>query len=207
MGEEGTLKVGGWPVASLADARGNVGVMDHGIKPVISSMRVWGPAATVRVIAGDAYAVTAALAHVSPGDVLVVDARGVRDIANVGANISLALKMRGAAGAVVDGSVRDVSDIEELDFPVFARGTHPCVLKGFSDGGTANVPVTCGGVTVRPGDYVAGDRDGVIVIPQDEVAAAGAAVDVALTQEAEWQRQLRSGVDALVVWGLTASDA
>jgi 4-hydroxy-4-methyl-2-oxoglutarate aldolase len=165
-----------------------------------------GPASTARVRPGDAYAVVASLAHVEPGSVLVVDAGGERNAACLGADITLALRIRGAAGVVVDGGVRDVPDLLEQDLPVFARSVWPGVLVGDGDGGAAAVPVTCGGVAVRPGDYVAGDADGVIVIPADEVAEATANVERLLAVEARWQAQLRAGADPRDVWGLRSGE-
>ena len=190
-----------WPVAALADGRANAGVMDHAIKPIVNRWAIWGPARTARVDPGDAYGVIAALAQVDPGCVLVVDAGGEKNAACLGADISLALQVRGAAGVVVDGGVRDVPDLLELDFPVFARSVWPGVLVD-GGGGTAGEAITCGGVPVAPGDYIAGDADGVIVIPAGEVADAVASSEKVLALEAGWQAQLRAGADPLEVWGL-----
>jgi 4-hydroxy-4-methyl-2-oxoglutarate aldolase len=191
-----------WPVAALADGRANAGVMDHGIKPIVRGWTLWGPAATVRVAPGDAYGVIASLARVEPGAVLVVDAGGEQNAACLGADITLALKTRGAAGVVVDGGIRDVPDLLELDFPVFARSAWPGVREGDGDGRAAGIPITCGGVPVRPGDYIAGDADGVIVIPAGEVGEAVGRAREVLALEAEWQAKLRAGDDPLEVWGV-----
>ena len=194
-----------WPVAALADGRANAGVMDHEIKPIVRRWAVWGPAVTARVAPGDAYAVIASLRLVQPGCVLVVDAGGERNAACLGADITLALKTRGAAGVVVDGGIRDIPDLVELDFPVFARSAWPGVRAGEGDGGTAGGPITCGGVPVRPGDHIAGDADGVIVIPAEEVAEALEQARGVLALEAEWQAKLRAGADPLEVWGVRPS--
>jgi regulator of RNase E activity RraA len=80
--------------------------------------------------------------------------------------VRLAMK-RKLAGFVIDGCIRDSGAIKELDFPVFARGANP---KGpYKDGpGEINVPISCGGVVIRPGDILVGDADGVVVIPPEE---------------------------------------
>ena len=107
-----------------------------------------------------------ALDVAKPGDIVVVDAHGSAMNAVLGDLISTKAKHRGIAGFVVDGFVRDLPDILELDFPVFARGATP-IGPLHRGPGEINFPICCGGVVVNPGDLVVADGAGVVVIPQE----------------------------------------
>jgi len=125
-----------------------------------------GPACTVKVFPGDNLMVHKALDVAKPGDIVVVDAHGSAMNAVLGDLISTKAKHRGIAGFVVDGFVRDLPDILELDFPVFARGATP-IGPLHRGPGEINFPICCGGVVVNPGDLVVADGAGVVVIPQE----------------------------------------
>lgn len=128
-----------------------------------------GPACTVKVFPGDNLMVHKSLDIARPGDVIVVDAGGATTNAVLGDLISAKAKHRGVAGFVVDGLVRDLPAITELDFPVFARGTTP-IGPLHRGPGEINYPICCGGIVVTPGDLIVGDAAGVIVVPR-EIAA------------------------------------
>jgi regulator of RNase E activity RraA len=104
-----------------------------------------------------------------PGEVAVIGTSKSTRNAPWGELLSTAAKARGARGAVVDGLVRDVAKIEELGFPVFAAGIKPVDSMGRGMVTAYNVPVECGDVLVHPGDFVFGDRDGVVVVPREKV--------------------------------------
>jgi RraA family protein len=128
--------------------------------------RLCGPACTVKVFPGDNLMVHKALDVAKPGDIVVVDAHGSSMNAVLGDLISTKAKHRGIAGFIVDGFVRDLPDIIELDFPVFARGATP-IGPLHRGPGEINFPICCGGVVVNPGDLVVADGAGVVVIPQE----------------------------------------
>jgi 4-hydroxy-4-methyl-2-oxoglutarate aldolase len=154
------------PTADLADAAGVPIAMDARIRPIWPRARLVGPAFTVRTPPGEHPAVRRAADEAPPGSVIVVDAGGELAHALWGDNLSKLVLERGVSGLVVDGAVRDVDGIEALGFPVFAAGVTPTPPRRDEDG-EIGVPVTCGGLTVRPGDLVYGDRDGVVVVPAD----------------------------------------
>jgi len=104
-----------------------------------------------------------------PGEVAVIGTGKSTRNAPWGELLSTAAKARGARGAVVDGLVRDVGKIEEIGFPVFAAGIKPVDSMGRGIVTAYNVPVECGEVLVQPGDFVFGDRDGIIVVPREMV--------------------------------------
>ncbi|MDI5981193.1 fumarylacetoacetate hydrolase family protein [Amycolatopsis magusensis] len=115
-----------------------------------------------------------------PGDVLVMEARGETGTGTVGDILALRAQVRGAAGIVTDGGVRDVDAVAALDIPTYHSGAHPAVLGRRHVPWDTDITIACGGASVQPGDVIAGDADGVLVIPPhlaEEIA------DAAIEQE------------------------
>ncbi len=140
--------------------------MDYQIKPYTSKEKIVGPAITLKLMMGDSLLVTKAISLAKPGDVIVIDARGSGNNAVWGDHRSLVCKQLGLAGVVIDGAFRDIDENEEIGFPIFARS----VTAGSStknSNGEINVPISCGGVAVNPGDIVIADRNGVCVVPPE----------------------------------------
>lgn len=154
----------------LADVAGRRGALHGRIQPLAPTMKFAGPALTVEVRPGDNLMIHAALALAQPGDVIVVDGKGDLSSALMGEIMSQQAVALGVAAVVIDGAVRDSEAIRELGFPMYAAGLNP-------NGPTKNVagrlnhPISIGGVTVRPGDLVVGDADGVTVIEREKAAA------------------------------------
>ena len=138
------------------------------IRPVWRGARLAGPALTVRADPGEHPAVLRALEQATAGDVIVVDGGGFLERALWGGRMSKLARDRGVAGVVIDGAVRDVGEIAEIGFAVFAAGVAPTppLREGGGETGSA---ITCGGIAVSPGDLVVGDADGVVVVPQAEL--------------------------------------
>jgi len=161
--------------ADLSDAAGGGVALDHRIRPVWRGASLQGRAFTVRTPAGQHPSVKHALELAAPGDVIVIDGEGGTERALWGDKMSAAAQERGIAGVVIFGACRDVGQIEELRFPVFAVTSVPTAPLGDVDGETG-VTIVCGGRTIAPGDLVVGDADGVITIPQAVVEAVLARV-------------------------------
>ena len=102
-----------------------------------------------------------------PGSVYVMVVEDGLDYAGIGGLMSTTMKYRGFTGAVIDASVRDTPQIQKLQFPVFSRGVTPSTTINHYRFAGSNIPVTCAGVQVRPGDIVVADMDGVAVVPAD----------------------------------------
>ena len=153
-----------YEVAWISDSM-ELHLMDPQIRPIFAGVpRVVGPAITVTVPPGDFVMIAAALKTARPGDVLVIDGRGDTSRAVWGEYFSTWARGLGVLGVIIDGASRDVGGIESLNFPVFARATIP--RKPTINGhGEVNVPVSCGGVCVLPGDIIVADGEGIIVIP------------------------------------------
>ncbi|MDM0012133.1 RraA family protein [Variovorax sp. J22P168] len=156
--------------AILADVAGRRGALDARIKALRPRMKLAGTALTVEVRPGDNLMIHAAIAMAKPGDVLVIDGKGDLTSALMGTIMMTACKQLGIAGVVMDGACRDSLEIDEMDYPVFSVGTNPNGPTK-SIGGRIGHPVSVGGVTVRAGDFVIGDGDGVVVVEREKIEA------------------------------------
>jgi 4-hydroxy-4-methyl-2-oxoglutarate aldolase len=189
--------------AKIADSMGAYGVASHEIKPLRPKMRVFGPALTVLTRPGDALYVQKAIEYIKPGDVVVIDAQGYPDVAVIGERLSHYMKLKGCAGIVVDGAVRDSMGIIDEKIPVWSRGT--CIrIFGTQGPGAINVPVTCGGVVVNPGDIICGDADGIVIIPQADAERIAKLADEHLESELLRKKEIESGKSVSEVFGLAA---
>jgi len=181
------------PVAALSDnMHRNIGTV--GLSPYHrpGTRTMAGTAVTARSRGGDNLTYLRALEFCRPGDVLVIDGGGDLANAGVGGILSFYAASIGVVGVVIDGAIRDVAEIRERDFPVYARGvTHRGPYK---DGpGEINVPISVGGMVVNPGDIVVGDQDGLLAIPQEGVGALIEKARAHLATEAETIRAMKEG--------------
>jgi len=152
--------------SAISDAmEPQVSAMDAEIKSVVGKVKIAGPALTVRCYPGDELTLAKAITLAKRGDVLVVDARGVKQAALMGGIGFGYCWQKGAEGVVIDGATRDVDQLKEYGFPVFARAIIPTSAVSASMG-QINIPIQCGGVNVNPSDIVVGDTDGVVVVPK-----------------------------------------
>ncbi len=154
-------------VATVYEASGRRGFIEHAIKPISRGLRICGPAYTVQCAPGDNLMLHKALQKASAGDVLVASVGGVYDFGYWGALMAGAAQAKGIAGLAIDACVRDSASIAEMGFPVFARGL---CIKGTTKAalGLINYPLNFGHTTVFPGDLVLGDDDGMVVVRRDE---------------------------------------
>lgn len=158
------------PAANIADVMERNCAMNPRIRLLSSPKKnvMSGVALTVKVRSGDNLALHAALDIATEGDVIVVSNEGDNTRALIGEIMMAYLYYhKKIAGIVLDGPIRDIAEISNWDFPVFATGTTPG--GPYKEGpGEVNVPISCGEVCVNPGDIIVGDSDGVIVIPKND---------------------------------------
>lgn len=153
------------PTTCISDAMDGLNNLNPFIKPLKEEYKLAGRALTVKVPVGDNLAVLKAIRESKPGDILVVDAKGDQYRAIAGDFVVGMAKTLGIGGLVVDGVIRDIIGIKDLNFPVFSKGT-TVASSGKAGVGEINIPIACGGTTIQPGDIIVGDADGVVVIPQ-----------------------------------------
>ncbi|HYY24640.1 MAG TPA: 4-carboxy-4-hydroxy-2-oxoadipate aldolase/oxaloacetate decarboxylase [Candidatus Udaeobacter sp.] len=191
--------------ATLHEATGRKGALPHSIKPINPTMKICGPAVTVSSPPIDNLMLHQALYVAQPGTVLVVDVNRGYEAGYWGEIMTVAAQQRKIAGLVIDGCVRDADLIEKLGFPVFSRGLS---IRGTDKkgGGHINSPIVIGDVTVHPGDLVVGDRDGVVVIPSEEIHSTLEASQKREAKEDQIMKELAAGKSTLEIYGWPPAD-
>lgn len=151
-------KLTDFEIPDISDVMNSLYTINPQIKNLINNKKIIGTACTVKVFPGDNLMVHKALDIVQLGDIIVVDGNSCMSSAVIGDLMANKAKHRGVSAFVIDGLIRDISGIQELDMPVYAKGvTSICPLK--QGPGEINFPISCGGVVVNAGDIICGDRN------------------------------------------------
>ncbi|MDR1516231.1 MAG: RraA family protein [Synergistaceae bacterium] len=187
------------PLGNICDANGKCGNMDVGIKPIDPLCKMAGLAFTVKGHPGDNAAIHKAIYEAPEGSILVVDVDDYCRGGHFGEIMATACMCRGIAGLVIDGTVRDANEIQELGFPVFCRG--------FASGGTqkevigvSGISIVCGGVMVNNGDIVVGNRDGVVVVGKDVAEEVLVNAQAIAKKEIEVLKLLNEGKSTIEIY-------
>ena len=185
-------RVAGFDPATLYEAAGHRGMVDPTIRPAWAGARICGIASTVECPPGDNLMLHHAVAAARPGIVIVANLGGYLLTGAWGEILTVAAQAKGVAGLAVDGAVRDIVAIAERQFPVFSRGMAigACTKER---PGLLDVPIQFGGVTVRPGDIVLGDGDGLVIVDQDRAGEILEAASARRLREMEIMEELAKG--------------
>jgi 4-hydroxy-4-methyl-2-oxoglutarate aldolase len=186
-------KLSRFGVATVHEAMGRVGLMHPYMRPIYPSAQACGPAVTVLLQPGYNWMMHVVAEQLQPGDVVVAACTDVNTDGFFGDLLATSFRARGAKGLIIDGGVRDVKDLTEMNFPVFSRavsakGTVKATL------GSVNIPVVCAGALVHPGDVVIADADGVVIVPAAVAQQAADAAEAREANEGEKRAKLASGV-------------
>lgn len=190
------------PTATLHEAFGKRGNLPSAIKPVSPDFKVCGRAVTVHGPGGDNVWLHRAIYEARPGDVLVVCTNSTYEHGYWGEIMSTAALERGLAGVVIDGGARDGALLAEFGFPVFSRGL--CIKgtgKDLDAVAWINKPVMLGDVVIAAGDLIVGDGDGVVAIPQAQVAEVLERAERREADEAAIIERLKAGESTLAIYG------
>ena len=170
------------PVANIDDCMNRTAAVDGAIRP-LNRTPLLGTAFTVQVSEGDNLMFHKAMDLAQPGDVIVIDAGGDTNRAIFGGLMISYCKVRGLAGVIVDGAIRDYRELADMDFPVYAKGVTP--NGPYKNGpGTIGETISFGGKVVRPGDIIIGDEDGIIIVKPEEAEELAKAAQGVVAKEA-----------------------
>lgn len=209
MSDAGTLEalaeLASFGTATIGEVAPDARILAPGLPPVRPGTMMAGRAVTVRCRPGDNLALHLAIARLSEADVLVIDYADDLGSGPFGEVMALACQLRGAAGMVTNGAVRDTAQIRRLGFPVFARGI---AIRGTrkTDRGQMHVPVELAGVRIADGDIVVGDDDALLVLASDRLGAVLEAARARRAAEEDMMERLRAGETTLGIMRLEGSN-
>ncbi len=191
---------------TVSDALDRLGLKGAtlGIRPMWPCPRICGRAVTVKLkpqgtVQPARHLGTEAIETAAPGDVLVMELSGRTDVPGWGGLLSLAAKVKGLAGIVIDGACRDIDDSAEVAFPVFAKAVVPITARGRVIQDSVNREIQFAGTQVHPGDLVVADGSGVIIVPQDRAGDIITAGEEIAAREAAMARAVRDGTSIVEV--------
>ena len=191
--KELVIRLRKFSTSELCDGAVNYHTMDYHIQRRVTGRKIVGPAFTINPPKGISGIIPDAILQAEAGDVLVVAGQGFGSGSYWGDHRSLCANMKGLEGVVIDGAFRDLDGCREADFPIFARNVTPG-SAGKAREGELNVPVVCGGVEVRPGDFIIGDSNGVLVIrPEDAEEIMAKATEKIQAEEYTIQKMRETG--------------
>lgn len=201
VNSEIALALAKYPLGILCSAHPAVRAMYTAIVPLFAGAKMSGPANTVRIPPGQNAGIHRAVHTAKQGDILVVDSGGDTAFGAFGDILASCCQNRGIHGLVIDGAVRDAAEIRALHFPVFCLGANAAAADK-ADPGEIGVEIVCGLASVRPGDFVVGDDDGVVIVPRESAEEVIEKAEAVVRREASVKARIAAGETTCEILGI-----